>query len=248
MFNYFWSYNTDIPREYITYNFSPTHLTWFFSAIVLIFLTLLIYRRKSDRVKERVKKVIVIYLVVSEVLIWIWLAVIGHYSLVEALPLELCSISVFVEFAAVFSKRNKIFKEFSYSLSMPSAFAAIMTPGWFYPFFNIQYLDSALSHSLMVLIPILFVWGDGFRPDYRRLPKCFLLLLSFAAIAAYADIKLDANYMFLCYASADTPMQNFENWVGHPGYIFMEIALIFVIWIILYLPFIIKRNKGKIIV
>ena len=146
-----------------------------------------------------------------------------------------------------FFKKNMLLKEFSYSLSMPSTFAAILTPGWFYPFFNIQYLNSALSHSLMVLIPILLVWGDGFRPDYRRLPKCFLLLLSFAAIAAYADIKLDTNYMFLCYASPDSPMQIFENWVGYPGYIFMEIGLILVIWTILYLPFIIKGNKQKII-
>ncbi|MHB1485738.1 MAG: TMEM164-related integral membrane acyltransferase [Saccharofermentanales bacterium] len=243
MSKYFWSYSTDIPVKYITHNFSPTHLAWFFSALVLIFLSLFIYRRQSLIIRDRVKKIFVIFMVASEVSIWVWLAIIGHYSLREALPLHLSSISVFVEFAAVFIKRDVLLKEFSYSLSMPAAFAAILTPGWYYPFFNIQYLHSASSHSLMVLIPVLLVWGDGFRPDYKRLPKCFLLLLIFAAIAAYADIKLDTNYMFLCYVPSDTPLQFFEQWLGHPGYIFLEATLIFVIWAILYIPWIIRSKK-----
>jgi hypothetical protein len=63
---------------------------------------------------------------------------------------------------------------FAYALSMPSALAALITPGWYYPSSR-SVLESATVHTILVLIPVLFVCGDGFRPDYRRLPKVSLL-------------------------------------------------------------------------
>ena len=240
---YFWSVDLDIPSEFITRNFSPTHITFLITSLILIGGVLTAYRRRSSSVKKCILQVLVIFMVSSEIIDWVWYILIGHYSLRNCLPLHLCSASIFVEFAAVLWTRNVILKEFAYALSMPAALAALITPGWYYPLFSFQYLQSALTHTLLILVPVLIVWGIGFRPDFRRLPGCFLLLLSLAGIAAAANSLFGGNYMFLGYVPKDTTLQAFERWFGHPGYIFLEIGLILVIWLILYLPWIAGERK-----
>ena len=245
---YFWSADLDIPSEYITRNFSPTHITFLITSLILIGGALTAYRRQSASFKKSILQVLVIFMVGSEIVDWVWYILIGHYSLRNCLPLHLCSASIFVEFAAVLWTQNVILKEFAYALSMPAALAALITPGWYYPLFSFQYLQSALTHTLLILVPVLIVWGSGFRPDFRRLPGCFLMLLSLAGIAAAANSLFGGNFMFLGYVPKDTALQVFERWFGHPGYIFLEIGLILVIWLILYLPWIAgerKRNRRR---
>lgn len=245
MLKYFWADHTEIPEEIVTRNFSTTHIVWFFCALALIFAVLFIYRRVSVKARRTIKAAAAVIMLVSEVSVWIWKAAGGHYSFDAMLPLHLCGVSIFVEAAAVFAKKNELLKEFSYCLSMPGAFGAILTPGWYYPFISFQYLQSALLHTLLILLPVLFVWGDGFRPDWRRLPKCFALLLFFAGIAAGANALLDANYMYLCHVPKDTVLQLLEAAFGHPGYIIPVIGIIFIIWAALYLPWVFTNAKNK---
>jgi len=235
---YFWYVDLDIPSAFITRNFSPTHIAFVITSLLLISGALVFYRRQTVSVKNGILPVLVIFMVCSEIMDWTWYILIGHYSLRSCLPLHLCSVSIFIEFTAVLWTRNLYLKEFSYALSMPAALAALLTPGWYYPLFSFQYLQSGLTHTLLVLVPVLLVWGRGFRPDFRRLPGCFLLLLSLAGIASAANFLFGGNYMFLGYVPKDTALQVFERWFGHPGYIFLEIGLILIIWLILYLPWI----------
>lgn len=248
MLQYFWADGVDIPSQMDTPNFGPVHITWVITALVLIFIILLVYRRLSAAARARIKRIFILFLLFSEIAVWVWKTITGHYSFRDTLPLHLCSQAIFAELIAVFSKKDSLFKEFSYSLGIPAALSAIITPGWYYPFFSFAYLQSALMHVILILIPVLIVWGDGFRPDYRRLPRCFALLILMAAAAAIADIAFDSNYMFLCFVPKDTTLQVFEEWFGNPGYLFPAIVLIFIVWVILYLPWVMsdrRRNRIK---
>ena len=242
---YFWTIDADVPSKYITRNFSPTHITCILLSLILAAAALYLFRRQKEPSRDAILRALVLFMAASEAADWLWYILIGHYSLVNCLPLHLCSISVFIEFAAVFSRRKTLLKEFVYALSMPAALFALATPGWTYPLISFQYLRSLTSHLLLALIPALIVWGNGFRPDYRRLPKCFLSLLFLGGIAAAANYVLGSNYMFLSYVPKETTLQVFEIWFGHPGYIFLEAGLILIIWAILYLPWIISSAKRK---
>jgi hypothetical integral membrane protein (TIGR02206 family) len=242
MLEYFWKYETDIPEGLGTPNFGMVHFSWIAAAFLLIVAILLIYRRQSPGTRLRMQKVLVVLIVILQTSQWLWAAIIGHYNVVDMLPLHLCSMTVWVEVAGVFSGRT-MFKEFCYALGMPGALASVLTPDWYsYPFVSYQYLQAALGHTLLVLIPVLWVWGDGFRPDYRRLPKLFGLLVLFAIPVALINWLLGSNYLFICQAPKDTPLELFENWFGNPGYLIPLIALIFIIWTILYLPWVIKSR------
>ena len=242
---YFWTDNTDIPTHLFTPNFSPAHFAWLLAAAVLIFAAAAVLRRQSVLMRESVLQVLASAMLLSEISVRFWQVMIGSYSLQSTLPLHLCTISIFLEFAAVFGKRTTLLREFSYALSMPAAVAAVISPGWAFPFISFSYLQYALEHTIQILIPVLLVCGSGFRPDYRRLPRCFLLLLLFAGIAQAANILFGGNYMFLSYIPDGTPFEVFEEKFGHIGYIFLMSCLIPVIWLILYLPWIMADRRRR---
>ena len=244
-FYYFWKIDMDIPDANMTRNFSPTHITCIIATLMSGAAALYLFRRQQEYTRDIILRVLVLFMVTSEAADWVWYIVIGHYSLRSCLPLHLCSISIFLECAAVFCRRSTLLKEFVYSLSMPAALFALATPGWYYPLISFQYLQSLTNHALLALVPVLIVWGRGFLPNFKRLPGCFLTLLFLAGIAASFNYFLGSNYMFLSYVPRDTTLQVFEIWFGHPGYIFLEAGLILIIWVILYMPWILAARKRK---
>ncbi len=242
--DFFWNYQTDIPQAAGTPNFSPTHLGWVAGALLLILGTLWVYRRQSTMARQRVLRGIVLLAALLDVTRWIWAILIEHYSVVDMLPLHLCALTTWTNLAGVFSGKA-IFKEYGYALGFPGALAAILTPEWYaYPFLSFQYLQSALIHTLLVMVPVLWVWGDGFRPNWRRLPALFGFLAVYAIPVALINHWLGSNYLFIHWAPKDTPLELFENWFGTPGYLIPLVALIFVVWTILYLPWAIIRPRN----
>lgn len=245
MFAYFWTYKTDLPAGIGTPNFSPTHLSWIAVSLIFIVAVIQIYRRQDAPARKRMQRTLIILAAVLEVSRWIWAAVIGHYSIVEMLPLHLCSLSIWMEMAAVFTGKS-FFKEFGYALCLPGALAAVLTPDWsLYPFFNFQYLHAVVVHSLLILIPAIWIWGDGFRPDYRRLPKCFLVLFVFALPTFFLNRFLGSNYLFLNKAPEGTPLEAFDTWFGNPGYLVPLLITILAVWLIFYLPWVIKDRLPR---
>ena len=245
MLKYFWTYKTDLPEGVGTPSFGPTHIAWLLTVLFIIVISVLIYRRQSEAVRQRVQRVLIVIAAILEVSRWVWAAIIGHYNVIEMLPLHLCSLSIWMEFAAVFTKRDFL-KEFGYALCMTGALAALLTPDWsIYPFLSFQYLHSVIVHALLLLIPVLWVWGDGFRPNFRRLPKCFLILIVFSAPIFALNFVLKSNYLFLRFAPKDTPLELFETQFGNPGYLIPLFMLILVIWLIFYLPWVILEASSK---
>lgn len=242
---YFWANWTDIPPELITRNFSPTHLTWVAASLILVVVTAAVFRRLRPDTRRRMLRALAIALVSCEAATWIWAAAMGCYTPQDMLPLHLCGFSVWIEFAAVFLPNHTLLREFTYALSLPAALFAILTPGWFYPFFTFRYLDSVVLHTLLMLLPVLFLTGEGFRPDYRRLPKCFGLLLFFAGIAAVANTLFGGNYMFLRFAPEDTLLWVFKTWLGEPGYLLPVFGMIGILWVLMYLPWILRKRLQK---
>jgi len=242
LFDYFWTYATDLPPGIGVVTFGPTHLRWVSLSALFVVLAIFIYRRQTKRVRRKIQVAAAVFMIAGTLVRWIWVALIGHYSVLEMLPLHLCTMSVIVEFAAVISE-NVILKEFSYAVSLPGAVASIITPLMGpYPLFSYYYLEFAVTHTVLVTLPLLWIFVDGFRPDFRRLPYCFAILLGFAAAAAIVNRALGSNYMFLNYAPSGTPLETFEKWCGTPGYLFPTILLLFLIWAVLYIPWMVRKS------
>jgi hypothetical integral membrane protein (TIGR02206 family) len=246
MWQYFWIYYTDLPPGAGTPNFGPVHLAWLGTGLAAVVLAVLAYRRLGQRARHSVQITLAVLLMCNDIGILSWLALGGHFSLAECLPLQLCSAAVWLEPAGVFS-RSRLLREFSYCCLMPGALAAMLTPSWVvYPFLNVQYLESVVNHTLLVMIPAIWIWGDSFRPSLRRLPACLGLLLALAGIGALVNHWVGSDYMFLAWAPPGTILAVFDSWLGTPGYLLPLAGLILVVWAALYAPWvIIGRARRK---
>jgi len=245
MLKYFWTYETDLPPNIGVATFGVVHFAWVAMVLLTIFLTLQLYRGQIAANRRRIQVGAAYLLVIGYIVRWTWAAIIGHYSIVEMLPLHLCTISVIVEFAAVLSDRV-ILKEFAYCCSLPGAISSLITPGMgLYPLLSYYYLQFAMAHMILILLPLIWVFVDGFRPDIKRFPHCAGLLLVFAGIAFAVNQMIGSNYMFLSYAPKDTPLEVFESLFGNPGYLIPTILLLFIIWFLFYIPWLIHSYRKR---
>ena len=233
---YFWVYRTELPPGIGVKIFSIAHLTWVSMAILVITLMISLYRRQPESGKRVILVAAASLMALGYVGRWIWLASIGRYTIVENLPLQLCSIAVIVELFAVL-KGNNTAKEFSYCCGLPGALASLIMPGMgSYPLFSYFYLQFAFAHTILILIPLLWILVDGYRPDFRNLPKCAGMFAIFICLAYAVNTRIGSNYMFLRHTRDNTLMSPFEKWLGHPGYLVPYAVFVLAAWIILYLP------------
>jgi hypothetical integral membrane protein (TIGR02206 family) len=141
-----------------------------------------------------------------------------------------------VELFAVLTGNNMAI-EFSYCCGLPGALSSLIIPGMGpYPLFSFFYLQFAFAHATLVLIPLLWILVDGYRPNVRNLPKCAGLLAVFVGLAYAVNTRNGSNYMFLSHTRDNTFMSPFEEWLGHPGYLVPYVMFVMLAWVILYLP------------
>jgi len=245
MLKYFFTHRNDLPPGISTPNGSWQHLALLLFAVVAILLIYRAYRQQDMAVRKKIRRFFAWFLVIGDTSHLVWVTITGNFSWNEMLPIHLCSLAAIFTLVAELTGKD-LYKEFCYACGVPGAIAALLTPDWSsYYVISFQYLQSASSHILLILMPILWIWGDGFRPDIRRLPRCFGMLLFFAGISAVVNEILDANYMFLSYAPKHTILETYEALMGDPGYILLMFLTIFVLWTLLYLPWVIVASHRK---
>ncbi len=210
---------------------------------MLIVLIVVVYLKLKPAGQLRLDRILAIALAMSYILRWLWALIIGRYKLDENLPLQLCSVSAIMIIAAVFSQKT-LLMAFGYACGLPAGLAVFAMPGPArYPLVHFFYLLFILSHILLVLMPLLWVTSRRLVPDIRQLPKIFLILLPFAALALSLNSLIGANFMYLNGVPGGLGVTGLADALGNPGYQFVMIALLLVIWVILFLPFSIHNRR-----
>ena len=242
---YFLYYDSDIPKGLEVRNFSTTHFAWLTITLIIMALCIFLYCKLSQEVRRKVMKGYAILIVMCEVARTAWAVSVGHYEINRMLPLHLCGVMIFIEFFAVFTNK-KFLKEFTYCCGLPGAFIALLTPepsG--YPLLSFQYLQSITIHALLALVPLLWVIGDRYRPDIKYLFKCFMLLCSLTVFNAAVNVLLNSNYMFICKAPAQTPIELLDKLVGSPWYVGLLLICVVIVWTLMYVPWIVNSAVKK---
>lgn len=226
--------------------FSSAHIIVLILSFIIIFLIIQLYRKQADFVRRNTKITIVALLVMLYFSRWIWCAFFGDFSffLNLLLPLHLCSVSAIVGTAAVFSN-NRLLQEFMYGISLPGGLVAMANPNLGpYPLLSFNFVEYTLTHLLLILLPLLFVFGDGFHPDIKNLPYSIYLAAPFVGIAFWVNQTIGSNYMFLNQIETGTILVLFDKWLGTPGYLIAVLGSIVIVWAVLYAPFEISRRRN----
>ncbi|WP_107995104.1 YwaF family protein [Trichococcus paludicola] len=244
--SYFWTFESDLPSGMGVETFSSSHIIVLVLSAIIIYSTIHIYRKQADLGQRNIKMTIAALLIMLYFSRWIWCAFFGNFSffLSNLLPLHLCSASAIMGSAAVYSN-NRLLKEFMYGLSLPGGLVAMANPNLgTYPLFSFNFVEYALTHLLLILLPLLFVFGGGFRPDFKSLPHSIYLAAPFIGVAFWVNQMIGSNYMFLNRIEKGTVLVLFDMWLGTPGYLMAVLGSIFIVWAILYTPWEIPRRRN----
>jgi len=221
--------------------YGPEHLGWLTVQAVVGVLACLRFAKHDAARQRHLLKVLAVWIIGQEILKDVIFIIVKGFT-IGHLPLHLCGISIFICAAAAFSD-SKLAQQLLYAIVAPGALSALLFPDWlFYPILNFASIHSFSIHFELVLFAALSIVGHRFRPDVRYLPKCFLFLLIIATPIYFLNKLWNTNFLFINTPSPGSPLVAMEKVFGNPGYILALAALFWIVWGVIYLPWILTKR------
>ena len=202
---YFWIIQEKVPAGLGFSLFHLPHLLWMGGILLAVLAVSISCRKWKETTVRRLLCILSWSMIVLELGKDLILGV-THQFRPTYLPLDLCGISIWIEFAAV-RKPHPLLLELVYSLSLPGACLALLFPNWFsLPLWNFYSLHSFLLHGVLVMIPAVLLARHVLRPNWKRLPFCFGCLAAMSIPIAMVNRRFGTNFFFLSRSSAGSPL------------------------------------------
>lgn len=248
-------YNTDIKlmrgenrlngffgHQYELYPFQIFSAYHVIILIVFLFVCLCIVKfRESLKKSERVIKIAMfIGLFLLESLYHIWLYAGEQWDMTFALPFHLCSISLLLCLVLLVTDSKHIF-QFVYFLGLAGAVQAIVTPELFVGFPHFRFFQFFITHMLIIWVALFYVCIKGYVVTKRGMWQAFTFLNLSAVLAYLANVVTGGNYMFLARKPSNPSLLDYLG--PYPFYILVLEGIAFILFFILYLPWI--KREGK---
>lgn len=124
--------------------------------------------------------------------IFIW-----HEAWRDALPLEMCDISLWLSVAALLWSLQRL-REITFYWAVSGGFMALLTPDLQDPQWSFRSLTFLFGHAALVVAGVYLVRGCGTRLRRYSWWQAWAGLNVYAACVAVIDLALHTDYMFLC--------------------------------------------------
>lgn len=211
---------------------SPAHLITMGLFILLIWLQF--HFRHHSLMKTCGRWTLVAILFLSEVSMIAWSLYVGQWDLRLNLPLQLCTISLYLCMVMLVFKQRFIF-EVVYFFGLAGAFQALVTPDLFYTFPHYRFLHFFIAHFAIIAAILHMVWIERMTITFRSLLRSFVVLNGFALIAFFVNKATGANYMFLAHKPANPSILDVLG--PYPWYILSLEGIALLMFFLLYVPF-----------
>ena len=222
--------------------FGTVHLVTLL-VIVLFILFLMRFKGASEetRLKVRWSLAIVLWLVEGS---WhIWNIAIGTWTIQTMLPLHMCSVLIWLTGFMLIFKKYSIY-EFVYFLGIGGALQALLTPDvGIYGFPHFRYIQTFMSHGLLVSSGIYMTVVEGFRPTWKSILRIFVIANIYMVVVFFINSVIGSNYLLI---NGKPPMATVIDLLpAWPWYIPWLEFIALVTCLLLYIPFIIKDWRAK---
>ena len=223
-------------------SFSVGHMLWLGLLLVLILVLGKRYKAASAETRKRMRLIVAVLIILDEAVKDAAMSLTGQWDW-SFLPLHLCSVSVFAVFIHALTG-NRYLEEYIYAVTLPTALMAMVFPDWVgkLPFLSLMCIHSFSIHMLLVIYPVLLLYG-GFRPSWHRLLRIIPFIVLFGSVIYFVNLLLGTDFFFLNGAGTGNPLSILEKYIG--GWYRLAFPLIaFVCWLPMYLiPY--RRNKAS---
>lgn len=224
--------------------FSAVHIV---SLIIIFALNVLVYifadRFKDDKIDKFSRYALAYALIATELSFQLWCAYKGVWTSKYNLPFHLCSAATIICVIMLFKKSYAIYR-IAYFWGLGGALQALLTPdlsGYGYPHY--VFYKFFILHGLIIISVVYMTFVHSYRLGFKSVLSSFAITNLFAVIVAPIDMLTGGNYLFLCRKpDAFSLLDYFGQW---PWYIIAMEIIVFIMYVILYLPFAIKSYIKK---
>ena len=217
--------------------FGTAHLAALF-ALLLIAVGLMRFKNADMETRNKVRVALGVFLWINESVWHIWNGAWGHWDVQTMLPLNACSILIWLSgFMLIF--RSYTIYEFAYFMGIGGAFQYLMTPDLgIYGFPHLRFFQALLSHGVLLISAIYMTVVEGFRPTWASFWRVAICMNIYMVIVYPINVWLGSNYLMINSKPATASLLDLlPEW---PVYILYMEALGFLTFLFLYIPFIIK--------
>ncbi len=178
----------------------------------------------------------------SELSLNLWYVWQNMYDVKDSLPLELCSLSLYMCFFMLLTRSYWLF-QIVYFTGIGGAMQAMLTPAVGYAFPHYRFLEFFAAHIAIILSVLYMVWVEKYRPTWKSIP----ITMGFLNVMLVIDLGVNkwtgGNYMFLA-GKPDTP--SLLDVLGpYPWYLLSLEGTAIVLFVLMYLPFAISDRRRK---
>lgn len=212
-------------------------------ALLLLNLFLIRFKDSSDGTKAFLRWLLALILLVNEVAWHYWNYVVGRWTIQTMLPLQLCSVLVWLGALMLMTRSYRIY-EFMYFMGIAGAIQALATPDLGpYGFPHFRFFQTFISHGLIVTSAIYMTVVEGFRPTWKSIPRVVIWTNIYALLIFFLNSSIGSNYLMVNY-KPETPslLDLLPEW---PVYILYMELLGLVSILLLYLPFMVRDLRTR---
>lgn len=211
--------------------------------LVLLNLFLLHDRKKDEKVRARTRLTLAIILWVNELMVHVWHIYYESWNIQEHIPLHICSILIWLSGFMLIKKDQRIY-EFAYFVGISGALQALFTPDiGIYGFPHYRFIQTFISHGLLVTGAVYMTTVERFRPTWKALLRVIAIMNIYMLIVFGINSLIGSNYLFINRKPpGPTLLDALPDW---PIYLLYIEAIGFVMFALLYLPFLMKDIRGK---
>lgn len=189
---------------------------------------------RQERRSRFMRYGLIAVLAASEIALNVWYVAEDVYSAANTLPLELCSISLYMCIAMLLLRSRAIF-QIVYFTGIGGALQALLTPALFYNFPHFRFIEFFAAHIAIILAVLYMVWVERLRPTLKSIFVTLGFLNVLLVFVFVVNTVTGGNYMFLA-GKPETP--SLLDFLGpYPFYLLSLEAVALVIFFLLYLPF-----------
>jgi hypothetical integral membrane protein (TIGR02206 family) len=134
--------------------------------------------------------------------------------------------------------------EFAYFIGIGGAMQALLTPdAGIYGFPHYRIFQTMMSHGLLITSAIFMTTVEGFRPTWKSFWRVVLVLNIYAALIYPLNLLLGTNFLYINSKPATASLLDaLPRW---PYYLIYMELLGLAIFLLLYLPFILRDARAR---
>ena len=225
--------------------FSVSHLSGIFFLFIIAHL-LFVNRNRLKLLQLRSIEIsIAISLIIAEAAYTYWLLKTGYWHTSDSIPIELCSLSLFLTIFLLITAKKWIYELLLFT-ALLGASQALFSPVLYFDFPHFRFIHFFYTHLMMIWVALYFTWVKGYTPTIWSIFKVFVFLNAILPLVLVVNRLVDGNYMFLSHKPSSPSLLDYLG--PHPWYILSLEALLLVSSVLVWIIFKDKKplqNKKK---